>query len=202
MKFITLFRVLICLTLLATTLPALGQTVARELTINPYGMFIEGNAGRDVGCCSNGPQGVFMGDPDSGTGSFSFGFTVPADYAPGTPLQVRFIWSSDVASCDIGLRNNSLYRSPGGGAAVVQGFFPIITVLSAPANVQATNTTTVNFGDLGAIAAGDAITAGFFRAGFGGTLDTCNGNFHILGVTVLYEGLTDAVFADRFESTN
>ncbi len=67
-----------------------------------------------------------MPDPTDGLSKFSFGFTVPDDYAPGTPMQLRVIWRSNAISCVVDLRNNSLqWAQPGAlndNGALVKGY--------------------------------------------------------------------------------
>lgn len=186
-----------CLLLIGTA-PVLGQTVTRTISINPYGMFLSLNAERAVGLSG---QGVILGDPDEGIGSFSFGFTVPEGYAPGTPLVLRLLWRSEAISCVVDLKNNALYRSPGGGGAVDAGAFVKQSTLLAPDKSSQTEVTLFSLNgidDQSDIQAGDAIIGSLFRSS---ALDSCSGDLHILGVSIRYEALTSFVFSDRFEKT-
>jgi hypothetical protein len=186
--------------LLLGTTSAYGQTVTRSLSINPYGTFIEGNAEFDTGYNSTvGAQGLILRNPNAGgTGSLHFAFTVPEDYAPGTQMVLRVLWRSDATLCVINLTNNSLYRSPGNGGVTDSGGLSRQSILFASNNLLQTEVTLYNLNGLGSIQAGDAISAGLFRS-FND--DSCAGDLHILGLSIVYEARTDALFLDRFESS-
>jgi hypothetical protein len=177
-----------------------GQTVTRSLSINPYGTFIEGNAEFDKGYNSTvGAQGLILGNPNTlGSGSLQFAFTVPEDYAPGTQMALRVLWRSDATLCVINLTNNTLYRSPGNGGLTDQGGLSRQSQMFASNNLLQTEVTLFNLNGLGAIQAGDAISAGLFRSA---TDDSCSGDLHILGLSIVYEAQTNELFLDRFEAS-
>jgi len=186
--------------LLFSTTSAYGQTVTRSLSINPYGTFIDGNAEFDKGYNTTvGAQGLIFGNPNAGgLGSLHFAFTVPEDYAPGTQMVLRVLWRSDATLCVINLTNNSLYRSPGNGGLTDLGALSRQSQMFASNNLLQTEVTLFNLNGLGAIQAGDAISAGLFRSG---NDDSCSGDLHILGLSIVYEAQTNKLFLDRFESS-
>jgi len=157
----------------------------RIISINPYGMFIEGNTRFDNGFNGVvGAQGVVMGDPTSGTSSITFGFSVPTDYMLGTQISVRIIWRSDAINCVIDLRNNTLVRIPINGGSTDTGNASRRETLTAPNNILETRDTLFDLLSLVQIEATDSITVGLFRSSIN---DTCGGDFHILGVQVVYQ---------------
>ena len=175
---------------------AIAQPLQRSLSLNPYAAFIE-NATRDFGYNTTvGAQGaIVMPDPGvSGLSQFRFGFTVPTDYAAGTDMLLIVAWRSDAISCVIDLRNSALYRSRP-GAATDSGSLAKQSTMLAPNSLVQTEETVFDFGGL-ELEPGDAVQAGLYRSA---TLDSCDDDLHILGLSILYEPLPDEIFADGFE---
>jgi len=162
---------------------ATGQTVQRSLVLDPYGTYLE-NATRDFGYNTTvGAQGaIVMPDPDaSGLSQFRFGFTVPMDYVAGTDMLLVVAWRSDAISCVVDLRNSALYRSRP-GAATDSGSLAKQSTMLAPDNLVNTEETVFDVGFL-ELQPGDAVQAGLYRSAI---LDSCAGDLHILGLSILY----------------
>ena len=183
-----------------------NNTVTRTLSINPYGTHLTDLPGTGPGIVfstgfsgtSGGLAAIAMPNPNDRRTSFSFGFTLPADYAPGTKIHVRILWRSNATSCEVNLRNNFLHSSQPGKENVNGSFSRLGGVMQAPESTKIANETlfeAVFEGDP-VFQAGDAIAGGFFLNETG---DTCAEILYIQGISVVYEGLTEGVFADGFE---
>lgn len=175
--------------------PTVSATlIPRFISLDPYGAYVEGGA-----TFSNG-FGPYSGLnlPDGVSSSFSLGFTVPPDYATGTPLTVRMVWHTPATGCTISFRPNSIaVARPGRTHIIGTGASDGLTViggtnLSAAATANGSQETRIEIvspvsGE--PLQAGDVIMFSMFRAG-AVAADTCTDNLAIQGMALLYQGQT------------
>ncbi len=191
------FKIFAALVLFSSfSIAAFGQdTVTRSMSLNPYAMYLELSA-------SFGQGGIIMPQPTSVSSTrsaFSMGFTLPYDYAPDTPLQLKVLWQSDAtSSCEINLGTSWLSWGQPGSIIISGDFVP-------PGRLSASGTPAmvsealfgISHSQNSSFKPGDAITGSLFRKS---TLDTCNNStLFVLGLSVIYQGLREGVFADGFE---
>jgi hypothetical protein len=129
-------------------------------------------------------------------GAFAFGFTIPPDYTPGTPLSAVLVWNAGTStSCNFDIRGNFFSAARPGGDHI-QGFgasdgitFVGGGLLIAPAIARQAKSTTVtisspvpgvNFN------AGDAINFGLFRSPAVLT-NPCATDFKLQGISITYQ---------------
>lgn len=184
---------------------ALGNnTVTRILSINPFGTYIKEASGTGMSIyfgTGNGSKGglggIAMPDPNGRRSDFSFGFTIPDDYAPGTTLHLRIVWRSDTTSCVVNLRNDFLHVSQPGKESIA-GTFSRLDTMQAPDSTKIANETFYQliFDSDPGLKAGDPINGGLFRSEVG---DTCASLIFVHGIAISYEGLLEGVFANGFE---
>lgn len=169
---------------------AAPTSVARFINLNPYGAFIRNGAAFSTGF------GAFAGIrlPASGTPDFSFGFTVPPDYVPGTSLIVRLVWHSPSTSCGISLQPNFISVARLGrthiiGPGASSGLDPVGgSTLAAPATANqsgAKDFLITRPDGVTDLRPGDSVIFGLFRSASAGA-DTCGGDLVIQGVSILY----------------
>ena len=163
--------------------------VPKFINLNPYGALLDGAT------ISTG-YGPFAGIhvPDSGSPDFAFGFTIPPDYTPGTPLTVRLTWHTSSTSCGIRLRPNFISVARAGrthivGASVSTGLDPVGgETLDAPArsNQSSAKEYTITSPDADTdLEPGDSIIFGLYRW-TSSSDDTCTSDLVIQGVQVTY----------------
>lgn len=182
-------------------------TITRWFSVSPYATDISqgssGGPGASYGSgfsAGRGLAGIQMPDPAGGLSKFSFGFTLPDDYAPGTALHLRVVWRSDAIDCNIDLRSNFLqWLQP--GSPNRSGSINRLSPLAAPADNTVSNETLflLNFVPMPAFEGGDAFAGGLFRTA---TNDTCADTFYIQGMSIIYQALTASVFKDGFETVS
>lgn len=179
---------------LAQPTPVSSGLIPRFISLDPYGAYVEDGATFTDGFGPN--SGLRL--PDGGTASFSLGFTLPPDYASGTPLTIRMVWHTPSTGCAIVFQPNSIaiarpgrthIQGPGftDGLSVVGG-----TTLNAPATAsssQATQIQIVSPVSGTPLQAGDVIMFSMFRSG-AAAQDTCTGNMVIQGMALQYQGQT------------
>lgn len=169
---------------------AAPTSVARFISLNPYGAFLDGGARLETGF------GAFAGIrfPSSGVPSVAFGFTVPPDYVPGTSLIVRLVWHSPSTGCSISLRPNFISVARPGRTHIVgpgasSGLDPVggnTLVAPATANQSGAKDFLIRRPDgVTDLQPGDSVIFGLFRAA-GASDDTCTGELVIQGVSILY----------------
>ncbi len=175
--------------LAAATITQSASAANRTFSIDPYGVRVDGGS-KDDG--SFGTGGIKL--PSSGQSDFSFGFVIPNDYLPNTPIRILLPWHSPVTACDFALLPNFVDRTrpghlPSTGSAS-GGLDPAngSNILSAP--------NTSNLGKQKAYLLtpsqgfdqqpGDTILLGFFRrpGSFG---DNCAANLIIPGISIKYQ---------------
>jgi len=156
-----------------------------------FAAFLDGGATFSTG------YGPFagMGLPDSGVPNFSYAFTIPPDYTPGTDLVVRFLWHTSATNCSVLLAPNYISVARAGrthivgpstdsGLAMVGG-----NLLGAGATPNlslakdVTITTPVPGTDL---MPGDTIIFGLYRSAANPS-DTCASDLRIQGVRIAYQ---------------
>jgi hypothetical protein len=174
----------------ADLLDGVDAGALRFITLDPYAAHVAGSATLDYGY---GPYaGIDL--PDSGTGSFALGFTIPPDHVSGTALTVRLVWHTSSTSCGIELQPNFLSVARAGrthliGGSATSGLEAVGgTILSAPstANLSGAQEYTITSPDAGTdLKSGDSVIFGLFRCGTC-LYDTCTGDLVIQGVGVTY----------------
>ncbi|MGQ9928536.1 MAG: hypothetical protein ACUVS4_16925 [Chloroflexaceae bacterium] len=126
------------------------------------------------------------------------GFTVPPDYAAGTPLTVRIVWHTPATGCTISFRPNSIaVARPGRTHITGTGASDGLTVvgstdLSASATANSSQETRVQIVSPVSsvpLQPGDVIMFSMFRNGTAAS-DTCTGNLVIQGMALQYQGQT------------
>ncbi len=175
-----------------------GATISRiihlpveSVTINNPGAAYELNGGADLsGLALRGTE----------LGRFSAGFTVPADYVPGTDLTVQFVWGNSQANavdCNFFIRSNGVARfRPGVSPSYGNGRFPestyydqselVIAAGSAGGQVRGLSMTIVGTAaETPVFAPGDAVVFRIIRDPEEAD-DTCTGDFFLLGMHVTY----------------
>ena len=184
--------------------PLRAQTVTRHLGINPYASDI-GQHGIPGPGASFGPLfrgAIKMPDPDTGLSRLTFGFTLPDDYAPGTPFYLLVMWNSDAISCVVDLRNDGLLVAQPDQALVENGGMEAESVMLAPNDSKVSQQTRFLFWFPPAtpsFAPGASVIGGLHRDP---TLDSCSGDLLIQGFSIEYQALLSAVFRDGFEVTD
>jgi hypothetical protein len=182
--------------------------VPRFISLNPYGAYLHNDAFFNMGGGAFG--GLHLPDRTGTTRpNFSLGFTIPPDYASGTPLTVRLVWHTAATNCTIVLSENFLsIARPGrthvGGYQVASGLTILGgDVLTAPATATMSQEVLVRMTSptedpppLGEqplppilLEPGDAVLFGLFRATDAGN-DTCTDAMVIQSVSVTYQGHT------------
>ena len=160
-------------------------------TLELFAAYLDGGATFSTG------YGPFagMGLPDSGVPNFSYAFTIPPDYTPGTDLVVRFLWHTSATNCSVLLAPNYISVARAGrthivgpstdsGLAMVGG-----NLLGAGATPNlslakdVTITTPVPGTDL---MPGDTIIFGLYRSAANPS-DTCASDLRIQGVRIAYQ---------------
>ena len=168
--------------------------IPRFISLDPYGAYIEGAATFSTGFGPN--SGLRL--PDGASSSFSMGFTIPPDYAAGTPLTLRMVWHTPSTGCTISFRPNSIaVARPGrthiAGSGASEGLTVVGgTDLSAPTTANSSQETRIQIVSpvpSVPLQPGDVIMFSMFRAGTGAS-DTCTGNLVIQGMALQYQGQT------------
>lgn len=192
---------LAALTAGAMSVPAVCSAAAASLTINPYESYPQNGAFVDT----TGMQGPLVLPGNGGTPYVTFGFTVPADYKPGTAMSIVLLWESpETSACTFDLATNLLFRAREGRSHLNGGDLwfgtPTATtpttgfigdlVMEQPSPAGTTERGTFPIGPASGvedadIRAGDAVVFGFFRRDKFG-MDTCNGDLVISSVSVSY----------------
>ncbi|OIO91467.1 MAG: hypothetical protein AUK03_10990 [Anaerolineae bacterium CG2_30_64_16] len=167
-----------------------SDVVPKFFTLEPYAAYLEGSATFTGGY---GPHaGINM--PDGSSSSFAFGFTIPPDYAPGVPLNVRLVWHTASTRCGIELRPNFISVARPGrthlvGESVSTGLDAVGgTVLDVPAtaNLSGEKSYTITSPVRGEkLLPGDSVIFGLYRC-YGCTADTCTGTLKVQGIQVTY----------------
>lgn len=179
---------------LAQPTPVSSSLIPRFISLDPYGAYVTGATTFSEGFGPN--SGLRL--PDGAISSFNLGFTLPPDYASGTPLTIRMVWHTPSTSCTINFRPNSIAIARPGqnhiqgsgasdGLSVVGG-----TTLNAPGTAnssQATQIQIVSPVSGTPLQAGDVVMFSMFRAG-NAAEDTCTGNMVIQGMALQYQGQT------------
>lgn len=159
--------------------------------VNTFGAFLGGGATFNIGYGPN--AGIRL--PDSGVPDFSYSFTIPPDYTPGTNLTVRFIWHTPATSCGIELAPNYMSVARAGRTHIIGPYtssgMTMLggTLLSAPAtaNQSGAKDMTINTPSAGTnLLPGDSIIFGLYRPSSNPT-DTCANYLAIQGVSVSYQ---------------
>jgi hypothetical protein len=174
----------------STLIPRFLSLPPEFATLHP-GASYELNGGGDV-------SGLVL--PNSGFPRYSVGFSLPPDYAPGTDMIVRIIWSNsrfNATSCGFVLWNNGLvaYRPNASrifGSAVFPNGLETITLAAPSTSEQVRSTTLTIRGSSGGSAIyqpGDALSLLITRR-TDDAPDTCTGKLFIVGMDVTYQGLT------------
>lgn len=179
---------------LAQPTPVSSGLIPRFISLDPYGAYVEGAATFSQGFGPN--SGLRLAD--GANGSFSLSFTLPPDYASGTPLTIRMVWHTPSTGCAIVFRPNSIAIARPGrnhiqGATASEGLSVVGgTTLNAPATAnssQATQIQIVSPVSGTPLQAGDVIMFSMFRSGTEAQ-DTCTGNMVIQGMALQYQGQT------------
>lgn len=174
--------------LAVATITQSASAANRTFSIDPYGVLVDGS--KVTG--SFGTGGIIL--PNSGTPDFSFGFVIPNDYVPDTPIKIILSWHSPITACDFVLLPNFVDRTrpghlPSTGSAS-GGLNPAdgSNILAAPDTANLGNkkvyllTPSQGFDQQ----PGDAILLGFFRSP-GNSSDTCAANLIIPGISIKYK---------------
>lgn len=160
-------------------------------TLELFSAFLANGAGYSTGFGPNAGMRL----PDAGTPNFSYSFTIPPDYTPGTALNVRLIWHTPSASCGIELAGNYIAVARAGrthivGPATDTGIVMVGgTLLSAPptANQSSAKDVSITTPVIGTnLQPGDVIIFSLYRSAGRGT-DTCTGDLVIQGLSVTYQ---------------
>ncbi|MDD5410685.1 MAG: hypothetical protein PHF31_04610 [Methylobacter sp.] len=179
--------------LAAATITQSASAVNRTFSIDPYGVLLADGATSSAG--SFGSGGIKL--PNSGTPDISFGFVIPNDYLPNSPIRIILSWHAPETGCDFALLPNFVDRTrpnhlPSTGSAS-GGLDPAngSNILTAPATSNLGNkkvyflTPNQGFVDQ---QPGDAILLGFFRNA-ANVNDNCTGNLIIPGIAIKYQTL-------------
>lgn len=160
-------------------------------TLEPYAAFLNLGAHYDD---NYGPySGMHL--PHNGTPAFAYGFTIPPDYTPGTPLTVRLVWVTASARCVIELDTNFLSAGRVGrihisgpnrddGLVLVGGAY-----LEAPATANVSSEKLVQIvspNERIPLRPLDSILFGLFRNASAGE-DTCAEDMVIQSVSISYQ---------------
>jgi hypothetical protein len=188
--------------------PAHAGATQGRLSLDPHAALLGGGASfLDSGF--DAPLRLPGGSPSS----FSFGFTIPDDYEPSTPLNIVILWEGPSTGCDYALESNILFRARDGqprdfnnataglqpvsastGFTLLHDGFAI--AMHAPATAHQTASvlfeitpTPIEFPTL---QGGDAVNFGMFRPigehdSNGEPIDTCAGELGIAGVSIVYQ---------------
>lgn len=81
-----------------------SSLIPRFISLDPYGAYVTGATTFSGGFGPN--SGLRL--PDGAISSFNLGFTLPPDYASGTPLTIRMVWHTPSTSCTINFRPSSI----------------------------------------------------------------------------------------------
>jgi hypothetical protein len=163
-----------------------GGTSAQDkwISIDPLAVDVGGGATIEIGY--NSAAGISLPEP-SPEPLFQFGFSVPPDHTPNTPITVELLWHINQTSCTISLVENFLSVSrrgsvPRGDTAVGGALTLASDPVSATANRTGRTTATLPSAGFG-LAPGDAVNIGFYRTS---ALDTCTQAVRVTGIRVLY----------------
>ncbi len=174
--------------------PVSATLIPRFISLDPYGAYVDGPATFSDGFGPN--SGLRL--PDGAVSSFSLGFTLPPDYATGTPLTIRMVWHTPSTGCTISFRPNSIAVARPGrthilGSGASEGLSVVGGItLSASATANSSQDTRIEIVSpvpSVPLQAGDVIMFSMFRAGTV-TTDTCTGDLVIQGMALQYQGQT------------
>ncbi|MBI1730391.1 hypothetical protein HY229_00660 [Candidatus Acetothermia bacterium] len=205
-KILVLFVGIIALSLLGYggfSLMGQNQTAPENtsrLSINPYSVHLDGGAS----ILMSGFEAPVRLPANAGVPNISFGFTVPNDYVPNTPMTLELLWETPNTHCDFVFGSNFMYRAGEGQAqdlgSASGGFRPLdastefkvtdftITV-AAPADAHKTAMLrfqiTPTAGEFDSLLSGDAVNVSLGRLDKQET-DTCGGDVGMAGISVVY----------------
>ncbi|MFA6163365.1 MAG: hypothetical protein WC685_08055 [Methylobacter sp.] len=91
---------------LAAATIAQPASAARTFSIDPYGVNVTAPGSQPVG-----PFGGGISLPNAGTPTLSFGFVIPSDYVPDTPIKITLSWYTASTDCEFVLEPNYVSRT-------------------------------------------------------------------------------------------
>lgn len=195
-------RTSVWMVILTTVLGVGANAYAQErvrLSLDPYAALLGEGASLNFNPPINLPA-------NASTPNFSFGFTIPNDYRPNTPLALVMLWASPATQCNFALRSNFLFlaragRPRDGRTFVSEGLDPVNAstpfsltsphriVMAAPATSRQTERVRFDITAAGfapTLQSGDAVDFGIFRED-DSAADTCAQDLGIAGVSVVYQ---------------
>jgi len=177
--------------LAAATITQVASADTRTFSINPYGVRLNNGATTTAG---SGYAGIIL--PSSGNSNFSFGFVIPNDYLPNSPIRIILSWYAPATGCDFGLLTSFVDRTrpnhPHSTAEITGGFKPANNsfILTAPdtwklgqKKVYLLTQGEHEFDQQ----PGDAILMGFYRSPGGLDRQYCASDLIISGITIKYQ---------------
>ena len=171
-----------------------------RISINPYGVFLDGGAAIKM----SGFEAPVRLPGNGGVPNISFGFSVPNDYIPTTPLIIELLWETTNTGCNFLFGTNFLFRAADGQnqdlGSPSGGFSPLdasteFTVneftITTAAPDAAHQTALLRFqvlptaGEFDSLLAGDAVNVSLGRLDRDAN-DSCEGDVGIAGISILY----------------
>jgi hypothetical protein len=128
--------------------------------------------------------------PNAVVSRFTFGFTVPMDYAAGTLLAVRMVWATGATDCRVDFSTSGLASSRVGqritfvSTSIDQGQ-PVI----APASEWLSSETLLETGEQPNLSPGDSVNMTIYRPA-DSSADTCEQPVHIQGLSLIQTNTT------------
>jgi hypothetical protein len=174
----------------ADRLDGLDSSQFRTVNVQPFGGLLGGGASYTTGF---GPSaGLQL--PDSGVPSFSYGFTVPRDYAVGTALTLRLLWHTSATNCGAVLPPNYISVARNGSTHIIgPGASTGLTAVGGDTSTApgVSNQSSLKLYTITSPVAanplrpGDSIIFGIYRNA-GNPSDTCAANVTVQGVSIIY----------------
>ncbi len=177
-----------------------GEERTGRLSINPYGVFLDGGAK----ILMSGFEAPVRLPANAGVPNISFGFTIPNDYVPTTPLIVELLWETPDTGCSFVFGSNYMFRAAEGQNQDLGnpsgGFKPLDAsteftlnefTITTTAPEAAHKTAQLRFeirstaGEFDSLLAGDAVSLSLGRLDKNEE-DTCQSDVGIAGISVIY----------------
>lgn len=171
-----------------------------RLSIDPYSVHLDGGAS----ILMSGFEAPVRLPANAGVPNISFGFTVPNDYVPNTPMTIELLWEAPNTHCSFVFGTNFIYRAGEGQSqdlgSASGGFRPLdastefkvtdfTITAAAPADVHKTAMLrfqiTPTAGEFDSLLSGDAVDVSLGRLDKQET-DTCGGDVGIAGISIVY----------------
>jgi hypothetical protein len=150
------------------------------ISIDPFAMNRRDGAAISAGFGAN--AGVTLPGGPTDLPKFEFGFTVPPDHTPNTPMTIEITWRINQTACTVALLSNYTSIARPGSGFRNTGLGNTSNVVPATPNTVTTSAFPLSAADFG-LRPGDAVLLGFFRS-FNN--DTCSEAVFIQGIRVLY----------------